>query len=76
MITYDNFWKTLKKKNVSQYKLTRHYGISSSLLARMRKGEHISTHSINQLCDILDCDINDILNYQKSPHRDNDQEHH
>ncbi len=70
MITYDNFWKTLKQKNVSQYELTCHYKISSSLLARMRKGAPISTHSLNRLCDILDCDVDDILSFQKTSNCD------
>lgn len=74
MITYDNFWKTLKRKNISQYKLTRDCGVSSSLLARLRKGGDISTHSINRLCEIIDCDISDILSYQKDDSHDAEQE--
>ncbi len=64
MIVYDNFWKTLKKKNITQYKLIHQCGISSSLLARLRAGQPISTHTIDQLCKILDCQVSDILSYQ------------
>ncbi len=63
MITYNVFWKTLKNRNVTQYKLIHEYNISRGLLYRMRKNENISTHTINMLCDILQCDITDIMEY-------------
>ena len=64
MIVYEQFWKTLKKKNKSQYYLLRH-GIGSSVLKRIKKGDGITTHSINKLCELLDCEISDILEYKK-----------
>lgn len=63
MITYDAFWVTLKKRNISQYKLINNYSVSKGLLDRMKKNESITTHSINRLCDILKCDITDIMVY-------------
>lgn len=55
MIIYDRLWETLKKKGISQYNLVTDYNISKSLLQRLRNNEGISTHSINMLCNILDC---------------------
>lgn len=66
MITYDNFWKTLKKRNLSQYKLINTYKISRGLLYRMKKNESITTHTLNELCDILECDISDIIEYRNN----------
>jgi len=63
MISYENFWKTLKAKNVSQYKLIEKHGISSSILARIRKGEYLGLRKIEDLCKILDCEIQDIVTY-------------
>ena len=63
MISYDNFWKTLKNKNISQYKLTVHFGISNSQINRMKKGEHITTATLENLCRLLDCNIEDIVTY-------------
>lgn len=59
MIIYDRLWETLKKKGISQYNLVTDYNISKSLLQRLRNNEGISTHSINMLCNILDCQIQD-----------------
>lgn len=62
MIIYDRLWETLKKKGISQYNLVTDYNISKSLLQRLRNNEGISTHSINMLCNILDCQIQDKQN--------------
>ena len=66
MIVYDNLWETMRQKNVSQYTLIYKYGISSSQIARFRKNSNVSTYTINRLCEILDCDVNDIMTYAKS----------
>ncbi len=63
MIVYDKLWKTMKKKGVSQYKLIHTYNISSGQLDRLRKNENISTHTLNELCSILQCDVGDIASY-------------
>ena len=66
MISYDPFWNTLKAKNVSQYRLMKDYGISAGQLSRMRANQNISTHTIDILCEILDCEVQDILIYKKN----------
>lgn len=63
MIVYDNLWKTLKEKHVSQYELVNKYGISKGLLDRLRKNESLTTYSLDKLCAILDCGIEDIAAY-------------
>lgn len=66
MISYEPFWNTLKAKNVSQYRLMKDYGISAGQLSRMRANQNISTHTIDMLCEILDCEVQDILIYKKN----------
>lgn len=61
MISYEPFWKILKVKGISQYTLTEDYDISSSLLQRMREQQSITLHSVQMLCNILDCDSADIV---------------
>lgn len=65
MISYEPFYKTLKNKNVSTYKLINEYGISRSLLDRLKHNKPISTVTLNDLCGILDCNVQDILVYTK-----------
>ena len=65
MISYEPFWNTLKTKHVSQYQLINKYKFSAGQLSRMRKNADFSTHTLNTLCDILDCQISDIILYKK-----------
>lgn len=63
MITYEPFYKTLKEKGMSTYKLINQYGISRSLLDRLKHNKPISTVTLNDLCSILDCSVEKILLY-------------
>ena len=63
IISYDGFWKVLKERGISQYKLIMQHGVSNSQLNHIRKGGHITTATINKLCKLLDCEIGDIVDY-------------
>ena len=63
MIRYDPLWRTLKVKGISQYKLIKDYGIDNAQLHRLRKNEIVKTMILNTLCRILDCRIEDIMEY-------------
>ncbi|MBQ3010428.1 MAG: helix-turn-helix transcriptional regulator [Oscillospiraceae bacterium] len=63
MIVYDKLWLTMKEKGVSQYKLMKEYHISSGQLDRLRKNGNVNTYTLNQLCEILDCKLEDIAEY-------------
>ena len=63
MITYEPFYKTIKGKNISTYKLITKYNISRSLIDRLKHNKPISTVTLNDLCKILDCRVEDILVY-------------
>lgn len=64
MIVYDRLWETMKRKGVSQYKLIKEYGVSSGQLDRIRKGDNINMYTLNALCKILDCAVEDIIEYK------------
>ncbi len=66
LISYEPFWKTLEEKHISQYQLINTYHVSAGQLSRMRSNENISTHTVNMLCDILDCNVEDIMVYKRS----------
>ena len=63
MISYQPFYKTIKSKNISTYKLINEYGISRSLLDRLKHNKPITTVTINDLCKILDCSVEEIIAY-------------
>ena len=65
MITYEPFYKTLKEKGISTYKLINEYKLSRSLIDRLKHNKPITTVTLNDLCSILDCKIEDILEYKK-----------
>ena len=63
LIVFDKLWQTMKEKNISQYSLIKDYGFSSGQLDRLRKNGNINTYTLNQLCKILDCSLEDIAEY-------------
>ncbi|UEB79960.1 helix-turn-helix transcriptional regulator [Clostridium sp. M62/1] len=63
MITYDKLWETMKEKQMSQYRLIRYYGFSASQIGRLKKNMYVSTHTLEVLCQILNCRIEDIVEY-------------
>lgn len=63
MLKYDKLWQTLKAKDISQYKLIKDYGIDKAQLHRLRKNMVVKTIILNRLCSILDCRIEDIVEY-------------
>lgn len=65
MISYEPLYKTMRDKGVSTYKLINTYGISRSLLDRLKHNKPISTVTLDDLCAILDCRVEDILVYIK-----------
>ncbi len=66
MISYEPFWETLKRKNVTTYALINKHNISSATIDRMKKGRGISTMKIDDFCQILDCEVSDIIKYSKN----------
>lgn len=63
MITYEPFYKTLKEKKISTYKLINEFGISRSLLDRLKHNKPITTVTINDLCLILGCRVENIVQF-------------
>ena len=63
LISYNPFWETLKKRYISTYALINKYNISSATIDRIKKGNGISTMKINDFCRILNCKVEDIIEY-------------
>ena len=65
MIVYDKLWKTMKEKNITQYTLIKKYGISPAQITRLKRNESVSIHTIDMFCEILQCRVEDIMEYKE-----------
>lgn len=65
MISYEPFFATIKEKNISTYKLINKYGLSRSLIDRLKHDKPITTVTVNDLCVILGCRVEDIMVFRK-----------
>ena len=63
LISYQKLWDTMKRKGVTQYVLIKTYHISPGQITRLKRNESVSTHTIENFCRILDCDVGDIMQY-------------
>ena len=63
MISYRPFYQTLFKKGITEYYLIFKQGITASTLQRIRHGKPMTTTTLNTLCEVLDCRVEDILEY-------------
>lgn len=66
MISYEPFWATMEEKGFTSYQLIYYWQISSNTLRRMRHNEAISSNTLNELCLILDCSVEDIIKFEAS----------
>jgi len=65
MISYEPFYHTLLKRGITEYQLIYKEGFSSNILHRMKHGKNITLKTLDTLCFILDCEVSDIIKYEK-----------
>ncbi len=61
MISYEPFWNTISEKNISTYSLINTHGILPDTIQRLRKGKPLTTTTLDTLCEVLGCNISDII---------------
>ncbi|MCM1060208.1 MAG: helix-turn-helix transcriptional regulator [Eubacterium sp.] len=66
MIVYTPLWETMKARGISSYALINKHHISSSTINRLRHNQGVTTQMIDDLCTILDCNVEDVLKYEKT----------
>ena len=53
----------MARKGVTQYALIKKHGVSPGQITRLKRGESVSTHTIDMFCRILDCSVTDVMEY-------------
>ena len=66
MISYQPLFDTMLKKNITEYNLIYKQGLSANTIHRIKKGMPISTKTLDALCFILDCEVEDTLKHDKT----------
>ena len=67
MITFNPLWITLKNRDITSYDLITKYKMSRGMLDNLKHNRSITLNTLNDLCNMLDCTINDVIEYQKDP---------
>lgn len=67
MISYAPLWETLKRKGISQYVLINHYEFSTGTLDALRKNKSVTANTLDDLCQILKCNISDVIEILPDP---------
>ena len=60
-ISYNKLWKLLIDRKMNKQDLKKATGVSSASIAKLGKGENITTDVLMKICKVLDCDITDIM---------------
>lgn len=63
MISYSRLWETMRDRHITQYALIHKYCVSPSQITRMKRNESVSTHTIEMFCKILNCRVEDVMEY-------------
>lgn len=63
MISYDKLWETMARKKATTYTLQVKGGISSSTIRRLKANESVSTNTLDALCTVLGCKLDDIIEF-------------
>lgn len=66
MIIFDKLWQTMREKGVSTYTLREVHNIDTRTIRRLKANENVTTNTLNTLCDILDCRLEDIAEHKKN----------
>ncbi len=65
MVSYKKLWKLLIDKGLNKKKLMEMTGLSSSSMSKLTKGKNVTTDMLCKICEALDCDFKDIMEYEK-----------
>ena len=61
--SYNNLWKVLEDKNMTKEDLKKATGMSSATIAKLGKNENINMNSLDKICEVLECDVEDVIEF-------------
>ncbi len=61
--SYNNLWKVLAEKNMTKEDLKKATGMSSATIAKLGKNENINMKSLEKICEVLECNIEDVIEF-------------
>ena len=70
MISYRPLWETMRRKNVTTYTLSKEHGFSRGTLDSLKHNRNISTATLDDICGILNCRVEDVLVYIPNNHKE------
>lgn len=70
MISYDPLWDTMRRKNITTYTLIKEHGFSRGTLDSLKQNRNISTATLDDICEMLNCRVEDVLVYIPNEHKD------
>ena len=65
MIDFEPLWQTMKDKNISCYALINKHGISRGMIDKLKHNRNVTLQTVERLCEILDCEIQDVVKIVK-----------
>lgn len=65
MISYEPFWKTIKDRDISSYKLINTYNFSKGTISRLKHNKHVTTRTLEDICVKLNVSLTEVLVYKK-----------
>ena len=60
-------WKTMEKRGITQYDLYTHHNVNRSQINRLRQNQNVEVNTIDKLCNILKCNVEDIMEIYPDP---------
>ena len=63
MIKFDPLWKTMERRGITQYDLYTHHNVNRSQINRLRQNQNVEVNTIDKLCNILKCNVEDIMEH-------------
>lgn len=63
MISIEPFWKQMERKGITTYAMQNQFDLNPSEISRLKNNHNFTLKTLNRLCTLFECDIDDIIIY-------------